>query len=313
MKLSGGLLVALATLALLGPALTTSPLEQDHDNLYRPPSAEHWLGTDALGRDVLARTLHASRFSLVTAAAGVSLTLFVGALAGTLSGLLGGRTDRAMMRVVELFTAFPALYLVAALRNLLPDHLDTLRASGLVIVALALVGWCSVARFVRGQVLQIRESEFVLASIALGARRRRLVLTHVLRALYPMLLVQAGVLLPYFLLGEVTLSYLGFGLAPPGPSFGNLLAPATRSLAVLGSYWWTWMGPASVLTLAAIGANLLLEAMRRRYSSSSEAVALEAAGDGAPAPVRLDSWATSASRFWSRSTRGSKHLRHRAS
>ena len=168
-------------------------------------------------RDVLSRTLHAARFTLLTAVAGCCSPIFLGSAAGCLAGLLGGIVDRLVMRSTELFMALPALYLILALRNLFPDSIDPIEAGLIVVVSLAVVGWSGVARLVRGQVLSIREEAYIVAARAAGASRFRLVLVHVLGILRPFLLLQLGLHLPYFLLGEVTLSFLGLGLLGPLP------------------------------------------------------------------------------------------------
>jgi peptide/nickel transport system permease protein len=305
MRAGGVILAILALLSLLGPELVPqSPLAQDRESVYEPPSlAEHVLGTDGLGRDVLSRTLHAARFTLLTAVAGVVLAVLLGSAAGAFAGLLGGAWDRLVMRSTELFMALPALYLILGLRNLFPDSIGPFEAGLIVVVSLAAVGWSGVARLVRGQVLSIREEAYVAAARAAGASRARLLLVHVLGILRPFLLLQLGLHIPYFLLGEVTLSFLGLGLAEPAPSFGNMLSSAVANAGFLGSRWWTWAPPASLLTLAVLGSNLWMEALRSRYFRYVEP--LERAG--------FETWAARASRFWSSSTWGSKHLRQRAS
>lgn len=304
MRGSAWILAVLTLVALLGPELSAqSPLSQDRDRVYQPPSSLHFLGTDGLGRDVLSRTLHAARFTLVTASAGVLLAVFLGSAAGALAGLLGGLWDRLVMRSAELFMALPALYLILGLRNLFPGSIAPFEAGLIVVVSLAAVGWSGVARLVRGQVLAIREETYVAAARAAGASRFRLLSVHLLGILRPFVLLQLGLNLPYFLLGEVTLSFLGLGLGEPAPSFGNMLSSAGANASFLGSRWWTWTPPALLLTLAVLGANLWIEALRSRYIRYLPPLER---GD-------LESWAARASRFWSSSTWGSKHLRQRAS
>jgi peptide/nickel transport system permease protein len=306
------ILVLLGLLSLFGPVLSHhSPLAQDRDGVYEAPSlAAHFLGTDDLGRDVLSRTLHAARFTLLTAVSGLVLAVLLGSAAGCLAGLLGGMWDRLVMRSTELFMALPALYLILGLRNLFPDAIGPFEAGLIVVVSLAAVGWSGVARLVRGQVLSIREEAYVVAARAAGASRARVLFVHVLGILRPFLLLQLGLHLPYFLLGEVTLSFLGLGLAEPAPSFGNMLSSALGDASYLGRHWWTWIPPASLLTLAVLGSNLWIEALRARYLGYRGGTL---AGYLGPERAGLESWAARASRFWSSSTWGSKHLRHRAS
>jgi peptide/nickel transport system permease protein len=301
-RTGGFLLALLALLALLGPAIyRESPTAQDRESIYAPPSLSgHLLGTDGLGRDVLARSLHAGRFTLATAFGGVLLLVLVGGAAGAAAGLLGGFPDRLIMRATELTMALPALYLILAIRNLFPDSIEPVTASLLIGISLAVLGWGGIARLVRGQVLSIREEPYVAAARAAGASRLRLVAVHIFGILRPFLLLQAGLYLPYFLLGEVTLSYLGLGLAEPDPSFGNMLASALRDASFLGRRYWLWLPPAGLLTLAVLGSNLWIESLRARYA-------------GPPERAGLVSWVVRASRLWSSSMWGSKHLRQRAS
>jgi peptide/nickel transport system permease protein len=304
------LLSVLALLSLFGPALThRSPTAQDRMAIYEPPSTGgHLLGTDELGRDVLSRTLHASRFTFATAAAGVLVSVLLGSVIGGLAGLAGGLADRVVMRTTELAMALPALYLILGLRSLFPDAIGAPEAALIVVVSLAAVGWSGVARLVRGQVLSIREEAYVAAARAAGAGRLHVVARHVLCVLRPFLLLQLGLLLPYFLLGEVTLSFLGLGLTGPSPSLGNMLSSAATNASFLGTRWWTWLPPASLLTLAVLAANLWIESLRART--------IGRLGDGYLAPPEredLDSSPASASRFWSSSAWVSKHLRQRAS
>jgi peptide/nickel transport system permease protein len=303
------LLTILALVSLFGPELVSeSPLAQDREGIYRRPSmAANVLGTDGLGRDVLSRTLHAARFTLLTSVLGVSLAVLFGTAAGALAGLLGGIWDRLVMRSTELVMALPAIYLILGLRNLFPDSIGAFEAGLIVVVSLAAVGWSGVARLVRGQALTIREEAYIAAARAAGASRARLLGVHILGILRPFLLLQLGLQLPYFLLGEVTLSFLGLGLSEPAPSFGNMLASAVANATFLGSHWWTWVPPASLLTLAVLGSNLWIEALRAR------SIGLGGSYLGPPERVDFESWAARASRFWSSSTWGSKHLRQRAS
>jgi peptide/nickel transport system permease protein len=300
LKTGGAILTSLLVLALLGPSLARyRPLYQDRDRVAASPTLRsesgapaHILGTDELGRDVLSRSLAATRYTFVTAVSGVVLTLAVGSLLGALAGLLGGLCDRLVMRTTELFMSLPALYLILGLRNLFPDTLSPFEAGVIVVGSLATVGWSGVARLVRGQVLAIREQDYIVAATAAGASRVELLRRHVLRVLSPYLLLQLGLYLPYFFLAEVTLSFLGLGLSEPEPSLGNMLQAAAASSSLLSSRWWTWLPPAVLLTLSVLGSNLLLEGIRSRYHR-----------DVGSEPGRFDLaiWATTASRLGSSS------------
>lgn len=299
MRSGGALLAVVLFLVVLGPELAHyPPLYQDRDRAAESPSLHsdgrevHLLGTDELGRDVLSRTLSATRYTCATAISGVLLTLVLGSVLGAIAGLLGGFWDRLLMRTTELFMALPALYLILGLRNLFPDTLSPLEAGAIVVMSLAAVGWSGVARLVRGQVLSIREQDYVVAALAAGASRGELLRRHVLKVLWPYLLLQLGLYLPYFFLAEVTLSFLGLGLTEPQPSLGNMLQGAIATSSFLAGRWWAWLPPAAILTLLILGSNLLLEGLRERYHR-------EAGSE--PGRFDLAIWATRASRLLSSS------------
>jgi peptide/nickel transport system permease protein len=247
------------------------------------------LGTDALGRDMLSRALFGARWSVSAAALGVTFTVAFGTLVGAVSGFVGGLWDRFLMRMTELVMALPAVYLVLAVRNLFPDDLSAWQASFIIVGSLAAVGWCSVSRLLRGQILTIRENEYVASARAVGATGTRVLFRHVLPNAAPFILLQVGIALPYFLLGEATLSYLGLGIPEPEPSWGNMLSSAAGNYTVMTTYWWTLGVPGLALTGAVLAANLWVEGLRRTYLGVS---------------VSDDS---------SRARWGSKHRRHRAS
>ncbi len=223
------------------------------------------LGTDALGRDILSRSLYGARWSVATAMLGVVFSTFLGTLVGAFAGFMGGWWDRALMRMTELVMALPALYLVLALRILFPDDISAAQSAFIIGSSLAAVGWCTVSRLLRSRVLSLRESDYVSAAFAAGATGGRVLFRHILPNAMPFILLQAGVALPYFLLGEATLSYLGIGIPEPEPSWGNMLAEAAHNYTSMMTYWWTLLVPAGALFLAVLAANLWTEGLRRSY------------------------------------------------
>jgi peptide/nickel transport system permease protein len=183
---------------------------------------------------------------------------------------MGGLTDRWLMRLTELVMALPALYLVLAVRKLFPDDLTVGQASLILVGSLAAVGWCSVSRLLRGRVLTLREEDYVSSAVALGATRTRLLLRHILPNAMPFILLQVGITIPYFLLGEATLSFLGLGVPEPASSWGKMLSDAANNYTVMTTYWWTLMVPAAALTMAVLAANLWVEGLRRTYLDLGE-------------------------------------------
>jgi peptide/nickel transport system permease protein len=212
-----------------------------------PPAQLFLFGTDGFGRDELSRMLYGGRISLIAGMIAAAAALAVGTLLGLLSGFYGGWLDAAVMRLAELFLALPWLYLLFAVRAVLPLSIKTTDAFLLLVGVVGLVGWARPARLVRGIVLSAKERNFVLAAKAMGASDAHVLRRHVLPETYGVLLTTAALLVPQFILAEVTLSFLGLGVGEPIPSWGNLLAEL-QHYSVLTSYWWMYL-PALALVL----------------------------------------------------------------
>lgn len=210
-------LIALVS-AILAPVLAPlDPAEQHLERRLERPSRSHFLGLDELGRDILSRLIYGARVSV-----GVGLTVVVlagalGTLIGSISGYLGGRTDALLMRVADVFMAFPGILLAIALVAVLGPALRN------VVVALVTIGWVGYARLVRAQVLQVREQEFVTAARASGIDGGSILLKHILPNVLPMLLVQASLGMAAAILAEAGLSFLGLGIQAPTPSWGAMI------------------------------------------------------------------------------------------
>ena len=217
------------------------------------------LGSDGFGRDQLSRILCGGQISLLSGLLGASATLFFGALLGTVAGFYGGWRDALLMRLAELFLALPWLYLLFALRAFLPLSVSPLKAFLLVIIVLAVVGWARPARLVRGVVLSARERDFVRAARGFGASDFYLLWRHIVPEARGVLLAQATLLVPQFVLAEMTLSFLGLGIPEPQPSWGNQLA-ALQQYNVLASYWWIYL-PALAIVPFFVGYQGLANAL----------------------------------------------------
>jgi peptide/nickel transport system permease protein len=218
------------------------------------------LGTDSLGRDIFSRLLHGMRFSMSAGVAAILLTAVVGVSAGALSGYIGGAGDRLMMRVCDLFLSLPNLFLILGIRALFPLDLTAGRAFWLMVLVFSLVGWGSVARMIRGQVLTLRSREHVLAARAMGASHGRILFRHILPLTVNALLVQVTFLLPLFIVGEVTLSFLGVGVQEPAVSLGTLLNAGATLQAVLVQHW--ELAPAAVFFILVFCFNLASDELR---------------------------------------------------
>jgi len=203
------------------------------------------LGSDSYGRDQLSRFLYGGQVSLLAGLLGAGITLIIGLCVGALAGFYGGWRDDLLMRLAELFLTLPWLYLLFALRAFLPLAVSPLQAFFLIIAVLGAVGWARPARLFRGVVLSAKERDFVRAARAFGATRGYLLRRHILPEASSVLLTQAAILVPQFVLAEMTLSFLGLGVPEPVPSWGNLLS-SLQQYNVLVSYWWMYL-PAFIM------------------------------------------------------------------
>ena len=204
------------------------------------PAQVFLLGSDAYGRDLFSRLLYGGQISLLAGLLAAALSLVLGLALGGLAGFYGGWADDLLMRGAELFLALPWLYLLFAIRAFLPLQISPTQAFLLLVVVIGSVGWARPARLVRGVVLSARERDFVRAARGFGASDFYLLRRHVLPQTFGVLLTQAAILVPQYILAEVTLSFLGLGVAEPVPSWGNLLS-SLQQYHVLTSYWWMYL------------------------------------------------------------------------
>lgn len=214
------------------------------------------LGTDQLGRDRFSRLLYAVRFSLIVALFGVLVACLVGILIGGVSGYGGRLVDTLLMGATDAMLALPTLILILGVRAGFPLELPTTRAALLLLLIFALTGWAEMARLTRGLVRSLRKREFVIAAVAMGVSRTRVLFRHILPNILPSLRTRALLLLPTFLLAEVALSYLGVGLQEPEPSLGNMLT-AAGDLGLLRSQPFSILSPGLAVLFFALGVRLV--------------------------------------------------------
>lgn len=251
----GGVIVAIVVvIALLAPWITPHPIaETDLLNAWSPPTVENRLGTDKLGRDILSRLIAGARTSLFVAGAVLAITLAIGSLLGMVSGFIGGRTDAALMRVVDATLAFPEVVIAILIAAVLGPGLST------VIVTLALVWWPGIARLTRSLVLVLREELFIDAAIVAGTPTLSIFWRHLLPNIVAPILVRASVGVGFIIMAEATLSFLGLGIQEPAASWGGMIRdglPVLRTdpyLALFGSV---------ALGTTIIGFNLLGDGLR---------------------------------------------------
>ncbi len=260
------LAVVLVGLAVIAPG-DPHALEVDRGlselGLPLPPSAERPLGTDHLGRDVLARVAAGASTSLGVAALATLLALLIGVGVGLLAGYAGGWVDNALMRLVDLVLAFPFLLLAILLAALFREA-DLASATAPVSVPLALVGWTTFARVIRTKTRVLARSEFAMAARALGASSTRIVMRHLLPNLAGTIVVVTAFAFAQNILGEAVLSYLGLGPPPPAPTWGRMLY---EGLPFYRTAPWLVIAPGTAILLAVIALNLVGEGLRARFGA----------------------------------------------
>ncbi len=229
------------------------------------PGKVFLLGTDAYGRDQFSRFLCGGQISLLAGLLAAAISVFLGALIGGIAGFYGGWVDEILMRGTELFLASPWLYLLFAVRAALPLHIAEWQVFLLLVCILGLIGWARPARLIRGAVLSAKERNFVLAARGFGGSDRHIMLGHVLPQTYGIALTQMAVLIPQYVLAEVTLTFLGLGVGEPMPSWGSLLS-YLQQYYVLASYWWMFL-PALLLIPFFLAYYLLADALQEHLKS----------------------------------------------
>jgi peptide/nickel transport system permease protein len=259
LALGAGILLLLIVTALFAPQIAPhDPLRQSLSEDMIAYSGEHPLGTDKLGRDILSRILHGGRISLLVGVSTVTLSLAIGLIVGSMSGFFGGWIDQLLMRLVDILVAFPGILLAIAFTAVLGPGLDH------VVLALCLIGWTSYARLVRGEILALREREFVQAARALGCHPQRIIWRHLLPNLLPPLLIQATFGLAAAIVAEGSLSFLGLGVEPPTPSWGSMLNDG-RQFLLVAPHLTTYPGLAIMITVLAL--NLVGDALQDRLDN----------------------------------------------
>jgi peptide/nickel transport system permease protein len=259
------ILVPMFLCAILAPIISLhDPVEPDLKNILVGPSWSHPFGTDMLGRDVFSRVIYGSRISLLVGFVSVGIATLIGIMIGAVSGYSGGIVDELIMRFVDLMMCFPTFFLILAVIALLEPSIWN------IMIVIGLTNWMGIARLVRAEILSIKNKEYVLAAKAMGFPKRRIIFGHVLpNALSPVYVV-ATLGIGGAILTESALSFLGIGVQPPTPSWGNILTQAKDNIEVA---WWLSLYPGLAIFLTVMGYNLLGEGLRdifdprRRYQA----------------------------------------------
>lgn len=218
-------------------------------------------GSDDQGRDIFTRLIHGGRMTMIIALISTVLQVVLGVLIGMISGFAGGRVDNILMRMSEIIASFPFYPMLISLSALLPPGASQTQRITMVMVLLGLLGWTGLARLVRGQILAERERDYITAARALGVKNWSIMMKHILPNILSIVIVNATLGYAGNLLTESGLSFLGFGVQEPTPSWGNMLT-AAQSSDVLNIYWWRWIFPVLAVFLASFSVNLIGDAMR---------------------------------------------------
>jgi ABC-type dipeptide/oligopeptide/nickel transport system permease subunit len=251
-----GVVLLLVLVAVAAPIVTShDPARIDLRHALEAPSLMHWLGTDAQGRDVWSRLVYGARISLLVGLASQGIALAIGVGLGLVAGYQGRWTDDVIMRLADVTLAFPSLLLLIAMAAAFEPSLT------MVCVVIGVVGWAGMARLVRGQVLVVRELEFVQAMRAIGARDVRILFRHVLPNVMAPVVIAGTLGIAGAIMAEAALSFLGLGVQPPTPSWGAMIADG-RDLSQLRNAPWTSLAPGLAIGCAVLGFNLLGDAVR---------------------------------------------------
>ena len=255
-RLGLALVLVLYCVALLAPLLATHDPNAQVDIVktrYLPPSGDNFLGTDKFGRDIFSRIVYGSRISLSIGFIAVGIAITLGTLLGALAGYFGGATDWTIMRMVDVIIAFPRLFIVLTLIAIYSPQI------WLIIAVLGATSWMGVARLVRGQILSLKEQEFIQATRALGLPHVRVIVRHVLPNTISPVIVAATLMIGDVILTEAALSFLGLGVQPPTASWGNIVNQGRDNL--LGA-WWIATFPGLAIVLTVVSYNLLGDGLR---------------------------------------------------
>lgn len=245
----------LVLMAIFAPWIAPHNPDKVHPQFEAPPSAEHWLGTDSVGRDVLSRIIYGSRVSLAVGLGAVAVYVGIGAVLGMLAGYVGKWVDAVIMRFTDVVMSFPYFMVILVFVSIVgPSTLN-------VILILGCLGWPDIARLIRGSILSVKNTDYVRAGIALGLPHHRIAALHILPNIMAPILVNATFGVSNAILMESALSFLGMGVQPPTASWGNMLTDA-QSITFLATKPWLWLPPGIMIIITVLSINFIGDGLR---------------------------------------------------
>ncbi|MBB6631865.1 oligopeptide ABC transporter permease [Clostridium algidicarnis] len=250
------LILILVVFSIIAPLIISKDINKvDLMNISMSPSKDHILGTDEMGRDVFARLVYGGRVSLTVGMLGMLIQIFIGTTLGIIAGFYGGVVDSIIMRIVDVFMCFPFFVIAIAMAAILGPNIWN------VIIIIGVLSWTGIARIVRAEILKLKKSEYIEAAHALGIKNIRILLKHLLPNIIPSVIVASTLSIASGILTEASLSFLGMGVKPPQPSWGNMLA-AAQNMRTLQSEWWLWIPPGLCVFLTVMSINFMGDGMR---------------------------------------------------
>lgn len=267
------LLLLVGGATLLVPEVVSSHgiRKQVLERKYEGPSSEFWFGTDALGRDMVARTFYGGRISFAVGFLATAMAIFIGVTYGSISAFVGGKVDMLMMRIVDVLYGLPYMFLVIILLTMIHDFKVGIDPFYVLFIFIGCLSWMTMARIARGQVLSLREREFVEAARALGTPTLMVIARHIIPNIVGPVIVYTTLTIPTVMLSEAFLSFLGLGISEPQTSWGVLLGEGADVL--LGKYWWMLVFPGAMLATTLYCLNSIGDGLRDAFDIQSERAA----------------------------------------
>lgn len=248
-------MVILAICAILAPIIAPQNPYRVTNVFSGSPSAQHILGTDKVGRDVLSRLIYGARVSLIVGIGAVSISAIIGTTLGLISGYAGGWIDMVIMRITDMFMSFPQMMLIMVIVSIVGPKLSNL------IIVLGFLGWPAIARLVRGSTLSVKESDYIKSTVVLGFKTPRILFMHILPNILAPVLVNITFGIANAIIMEASLSFLGLGVQPPTASWGNMLTDA-QSISVLTAQQWLWIPPGIMIIISVLAVNFIGDGLR---------------------------------------------------